>query len=283
MPAVAAHQFLLFPPVRPLTDRFGAAFFRAIPEAPGVYLMSSARDGVLYVGKAGNLRHRLGSYRASTSERAPRKLIRLLHRVERIDWDLCPDEPAACARERALIRALQPRFNTQGVRPPKTWFIGWRQGPDSLGLALGEALDDYPEVRGPFVFARPAFAALLRSLWRQAHPQRAGSVTEIPSPLLHETTPLRWTVPWSAPVARWLAALEHFLSSADLERSAKKDVEHPEAFPELGLDPTLLALPDASTPAPLSPPAPLCFETQWRAVDAECLHEFRVRLLRDVS
>ena len=58
---VADNQLLLFPPTRPLAERLGADFFRAVPERPGVYLMSTACDGVLYVGKAKNLRRRLGS------------------------------------------------------------------------------------------------------------------------------------------------------------------------------------------------------------------------------
>ena len=253
MPLVAGHQFLLFPPARPMAERFGPDFFREIPEVPGVYFLSSARDGVLYVGKAKNLRQRLGSYRSGTAERLPRKVSRLLLRTERIDWDCCPDEAAALARERALIRALQPRFNTQGVRPPKSWFIGWRQGNDSLSVALGESLDDWPHVRGPLTFARPAFAALLRALWLTAHPEFA--IADLPSRLLNGPIPARWTVPWSDPVARWLEALKPFLD------------------PESGI--ANLEFPD--------PSRPLSFDAQWRAMDAECLTDFRARLVRGTT
>src|SRR4029453_10168515 len=86
---IADRHLLLFPPNGPLAERFGAEFFRAIPESPGVYLMSTARDGILYVGKAKNLRRRLGSYRSGTGDRLPRRLLRLVLTIERIDWDVC--------------------------------------------------------------------------------------------------------------------------------------------------------------------------------------------------
>ncbi|MGN6644393.1 MAG: nucleotide excision repair endonuclease, partial [Verrucomicrobiota bacterium] len=74
-------------------------------------------EGVLYVGKAKNLRKRLGSYRVANPERLPRRIIRLLHRVTRIEWDECVDESAARFREELLIAVLQPRFNAAG----KVW------------------------------------------------------------------------------------------------------------------------------------------------------------------
>jgi excinuclease UvrABC nuclease subunit len=62
---MAAGQLWLFPPPKPLVERFGEDFFRALPPVPGVYLMCGATEGVLYVGKAKNLRKRLSSYRVA--------------------------------------------------------------------------------------------------------------------------------------------------------------------------------------------------------------------------
>jgi len=114
---MAATQLWLWPPPRPLVDRLGAGFFREIPAAPGVYLMCGADAGVLYVGKAKNLRRRLASYRVANPERLPRRIVRLLWRVTRIEWDLCRSETAACHREAELIGALCPPFNRAG----KVW------------------------------------------------------------------------------------------------------------------------------------------------------------------
>ena len=56
---MATGQFCLFDPPKPLVERLDDDFFRAIPFGPGVYLMRGATGGVMYVGKAHNLRKRL--------------------------------------------------------------------------------------------------------------------------------------------------------------------------------------------------------------------------------
>jgi len=121
---MASGQLWLFPPPRPLVDRFGAGFFREIPARPGVYYFCGRNEGVLYVGKAKNLRKRLRSYRVANPERLPRRIVRLLFLVERIEWDVCSDEPAAVQRERVLLRVLQPKFNRANRFPPSRVYIG---------------------------------------------------------------------------------------------------------------------------------------------------------------
>src|SRR3954468_1388362 len=114
---MSRRQLLLFPHPRPLVERFGEEFFRRLPVRPGVYLFCGPTEGVLYVGKAKNLRKRLGPYRVATPERFPRRLLRLLYQVTRIEWDECPSDAAARFREEMLIAVLQPRFNAAG----KVW------------------------------------------------------------------------------------------------------------------------------------------------------------------
>ena len=114
---MAAGQLWLFDPPKPLVERFGEEFFSGLPTGPGVYFLCGAAEGVLYVGKAQNLRKRLGSYRVANPERMPRRIIRLLHQVRRIEWDECPTEEAARQREELLICVLAPKFNAAG----KVW------------------------------------------------------------------------------------------------------------------------------------------------------------------
>ena len=114
---MARGQLWLFDPPKPLVERFGSEFFRSLPERPGVYLMCGESEGVLYVGKARNLRKRLAAYRVANPERMSRRTIRLLHQTRRIEWDECNSEEAARNREELLICVLAPRFNSAG----KVW------------------------------------------------------------------------------------------------------------------------------------------------------------------
>ena len=203
----AGDQLLLWPPVRPLGERLGHAFFRTLPERPGVYLLCGPHDGVLYVGKAKNLRQRLGSYRSASTELLPRKLRRLLATVERIHWDECADEAAALARERELIVTLKPRFNTAGVYPAPLLRLGWTAGAESLDFGLTEAPDIFAEHSEAGRNWRPRYPALLRLLWGAAHP--AAPLPAIPGRLLGERPPRRWLLPLAADVGpllrRWVA------------------------------------------------------------------------------
>jgi excinuclease UvrABC nuclease subunit len=118
---MAAGQLWLFPPPRTLVERFGENFFRELPEQPGVYLFCGVDAGVLYVGKAKNLRKRISSYRVANPERLSRRLIRLLNQVARIEYDICANETIARHREELFISVLAPKFNRAGkVWPKKT-------------------------------------------------------------------------------------------------------------------------------------------------------------------
>jgi len=97
----------------------GRRIFSPVAGAPRRVFFCGPREGVLYVGKAKNLKKRLASYRVANPERLPRRIIRLLHQVTRIEWDECPSDSIAHFREEILIAVLQPRFNAAG----KVWPI----------------------------------------------------------------------------------------------------------------------------------------------------------------
>jgi excinuclease UvrABC nuclease subunit len=104
--------------------------------------MCGPQEGVLYVGKARNLRRRLSAYRVANPERLPRRIIRLLHQVTRIEFDECPDERTARHREELLIAVLSPKFNRAG----KVWPL------DPAWAALGGEVPAPPpatEVEAP--------------------------------------------------------------------------------------------------------------------------------------
>ena len=133
-----ASQTLLFPDPRPLVERLGQDFFRQLTERPGVYMMQDANGLVLYVGKAKNLRQRLGYYRVANPDRLGRRHLRLLRQVVQIELHECADEVAALAKEAKLLRELKPKFNRAGVWPGTPRFLVWRVAERTLELAIAQ-------------------------------------------------------------------------------------------------------------------------------------------------
>ena len=166
-------QMLLFPDPRPLVERLGRDFFRQVPERPGVYLMRDERDAVLYVGKARNLRKRLGSYRVANPDRMPRRHLRMLRAAARIELEECQDESSALARESELLRSLKPRFNRAGTWPGSPRSFAWHRAGDNLELIITETPEAGWQTFGPrgrgAVILR---VVLVRLLWVAIHPRR---------------------------------------------------------------------------------------------------------------
>jgi predicted GIY-YIG superfamily endonuclease len=166
-------QMLLLPDPRPLVERLGAEFFRQAPQSPGVYLMRDEADAVLYVGKARNLRQRLASYRVANPDHVPRRRLRLLRAVRRIELQECAHEQAALARESELLRHLRPRFNRAGTWPGTPRYLGWRKSEAALELTVAEVIDPSWQHQGPLgAGALPLRAALARLLWCALYPDR---------------------------------------------------------------------------------------------------------------
>ena len=202
-----AYQALLFPDPRPLVERLGRDFFRRLPEDPGVYLMRDAADAVLYVGKARNLRKRLGSYRVANPDRLPRRHLRLLRAVVRIELELCPDEAAALARESELLRALHPRFNRAGTWPVPPRYVVWHPIESGLELGVTEAPCPDGHSRGPLGGGAPILrAALARLLWLALHPDPG--ISGLPAGWFHGKMPDPLVVPRGAGTPAVVASLD---------------------------------------------------------------------------
>jgi len=169
-------QLLLFPDPRPLPERLGRQFFLSAPEKPGVYLMRDAADTVLYVGKARNLRKRLGSYRVANPDRMPRRHLRMLRSVVRIELRECADESAALAHEAELLRSLRPRFNRAGTWQGTRRHLVWRIQGTELSLTVAENAGEGWNALGPWgAGARWLKSAMSRLLWLALNPDADAS------------------------------------------------------------------------------------------------------------
>lgn len=88
---------------------------KEFPTGPGLYFMKDANGTVLYVGKAGNLRSRAGSYFQPSadieSSRGP-KIVEMLKKVEEVDFLETPSEVDAVLQEARLIKDIRPPYNS---------------------------------------------------------------------------------------------------------------------------------------------------------------------------
>jgi excinuclease ABC subunit C len=85
---------------------------REVPHKPGVYLMKDRLKRVIYVGKARDLRKRLGQYFIpSRRMTADLKTRALLDSVWDFDIHLVRNEPEALLLEGKLIKEFRPKYN----------------------------------------------------------------------------------------------------------------------------------------------------------------------------
>ena len=85
---------------------------RALPQRPGVYLMRDAREDVIYIGKATDLRSRVRSYFGS-SRSLEAKVRALADQVVTIDHIITATEAEALHLEASLVKRHQPTYNVR--------------------------------------------------------------------------------------------------------------------------------------------------------------------------
>jgi predicted GIY-YIG superfamily endonuclease len=186
-------QTLLFPDPKPLDQRLGKKFFRRAPRRPGVYLMRDAGDKVLYVGKAKDLKQRLNNYRVANPDRMPRRHLKMVREVARIEFQFCPSEAAALKHESKLLRSLKPRFNRAGVWPGKARFIVWRLMEQQLELGVVETPEPGWRRFGPLNgSAQGLHRSLARLLWLALNTGRP--VSDLPLGWLRGDLPATVTI-----------------------------------------------------------------------------------------
>ncbi len=79
------------------------------PSRPGVYRMIDGRGDVLYVGKAKNIRKRIGAYARPTG--LDTRIERMIAQTRTLEFVVTRTETEALLLEANLIKRLRPRFN----------------------------------------------------------------------------------------------------------------------------------------------------------------------------
>jgi excinuclease ABC subunit C len=128
------------------------ARLRDVPHKPGVYVMRDRLGRVIYVGKARDLKKRLGNYfQPSRAKQVDRKTRALIESVWDFELHQTRNEPEALLLEGKLIKDFRPRYNISFRDDKRFLMIRVHLGDDFPRLALTRLKkDDGAKYIGPF-------------------------------------------------------------------------------------------------------------------------------------
>ena len=92
---------------------------KKLPHSPGVYLHHDARDEIIYIGKAKNLKNRVSQYFQSSRSRSP-KIEKMVSQIAYFEYIVTDSEVEALILENNLIKENRPRYNTM-LKDDKTY------------------------------------------------------------------------------------------------------------------------------------------------------------------
>jgi excinuclease ABC subunit C len=137
---------------------------QGFPTGPGLYFMKGAKEEVLYIGKAKNLRSRVSSYFQPSSDimesRGP-KIAEMLNKVKTVDFIETETEVDAMLKEARLIKDIQPPYNTDLLDDKTFPYLEITTGDDFPGVYITRT----PRAKGNRLFGPFASAKDLRAVF----------------------------------------------------------------------------------------------------------------------
>jgi len=138
-----------------------------LPHAPGVYRFRDAAGRILYIGRATDLRQRVGSYWTNLGDR--QRLVRMVERIAFIEAVECASEHEAAWLERNVLERSMPRWNRTPGGQEVPVYVRLDQRPGVPGLSVVHEVELAPRTRhfGPYLGGlkvRLAVSGLRRAL-----------------------------------------------------------------------------------------------------------------------
>lgn len=124
---------------------------KKLPKLPGVYFHKDKTGEIIYIGKAANLRNRVGQYYQKSRIHDP-KTDRLIGEIADTDWTELEGEVDALFLEAELVRRYLPRYNILLRDDKSLQFVRIDYNSDYPTLRLvRRPLDDGAEYFGPYI------------------------------------------------------------------------------------------------------------------------------------
>lgn len=141
---------------------------KALPKAPGVYLMKDDKGRVIYVGKSASLRDRVSSYFLPSTKLETRK-AGLLENV--VDFEILQtdSEVEALLAENRLIKDIQPKYNARLLDDKTFPYVMVTTDEDFPGVYITrEPRSEGTKLYGPFtsVYALKEAMTLLQKAFK---------------------------------------------------------------------------------------------------------------------
>ncbi len=121
-----------------------------LPKVPGVYFHKDLKGKIIYIGKAANLKNRVGSYFQRSRTRDVKTAL-LVHDIAMTDWITVDSEVEALFLESEFIKRYKPKYNID-LRDDKHWIYIRIPMSDEWPVIsfVRRPMDDRADYWGPF-------------------------------------------------------------------------------------------------------------------------------------